>query len=255
MFTGAAIIGKLVELIASKLLGRAIDLTDDKRRRVCRAITALYFSVERLEELVEEVIRGIERSLETADPDSAVGTVLRVSPSLDALSQRFCDEGEELYWALTIFDPALATAVGDLFMSKFSFLHFIEESISVGEQWPAKPGQPITFLEPSPEVLLLDVEAYYTWLRENHEKPFEERSPLNWPTEALQGRLDRLFQERQIALTDAGGWADLLKILVVHLQHLTRARELLRKFLAANFKIEEVLYVGKSLRPDQSELT
>jgi hypothetical protein len=253
MFTGAAIIGKLVELIASKLLGRAIDLTRDERRRVCRGMTALYFSVERLEELVEEVIRGIERSLETSDPNSAVGTVLRVSPSLDALSQRFYDEGEELYWALTIFDPALAKAVSDLFMSKFSFLHFIQESVSVGEQWPAKPGQQITFLEPSPEVLSLDVEAYYTWLRENDEKPFEERSTLNWPTEALQGRLDRLFKERQIALVDADGWRDLLGILVVHLEHLSRARELLRTFLAANFKIDEVLYVGKSLRPGMRE--
>lgn len=249
MFTGAAIIGKLVELIASKLLGRAIDLTGDKRRRVCRAMTALYFSVERLEELVEEVIRGIERSLETRDPNWAVSTVLNASPSLEALSQRFYDEGEELYWVLTIFDPALAKAVSDLFMSKFSFLHFIEESISVGQQWPADATVPIKFLEPSPEVLSLDVEAYYTWLLENHEKPFEERSPLDWPTEALQGRLDRLFKERQIALADAGGWADLMKILVVHLEHLSRARELLHAFLAANFKIDEVLYVGKSLRP------
>jgi hypothetical protein len=172
-----------------------------------------------------------------------------VSPSLDALSQRFYDEGEELYWALTIFDPALAKAVNDLVMSKFSFLHFIEKSISVGDQWPAKPGQPITFLEPSPEVLSLDVEAYHTWLRENDEKPFEERSSLNWPTDALQGRLDSLFKERKIALMDAGGWRDLLRILVVHLEHLSRARELLRTFLATNFKIDEVLYVGKSLRP------
>lgn len=248
MFTGAAIIGKLVELVASKLLGRTFDLSVDKRRRVCKAFTAFYFSVERLEELVEEVREGIGLSLETNDPNRAVSAVLGTAESLESLSRRFYDEGQDLYWALSIFDPALAEAVSDLCMSKFSFLHLIAGSISVGDQWPASPTTPIRFLEPSPDVLSLDVDAYYQWLRNNRSKPFEEREMLEWPTAALRGQLERLFKERQISLNDVGGWRDLLKILVEHSEHLSRARELLRTFLATNFKIDEILYVGKALR-------
>lgn len=245
MITGIGIIGKFVELIGSKLLGRTIDLSFDRRQRVCRALTELYFCVERLGELADDVVRAIARSAEINNPEWTVSVILNTAPSMDSVTQRLYDLGDELYWVLNIFDKHLATAVDDLYLSKFSLLNFLRRSIKVPQHSPEHSSKSVCFFKPSDEVLSLDFESYYQWMRENHAKLEEKYCSVICPAEKFFGDLGKLFIEERINVTDMTSWENLSKIIQNHAVVLENARELLRKFLASNFRVDEVLYSKK----------
>lgn len=96
MLTGQGLIGKLVEFLAIKLVGRKIDLALDDKRRACRAFTELYYCVDRLEEITSIFLDQIDIFLNETDNATTNGNAYWVinefhnqSYSIEAVSRRF----------------------------------------------------------------------------------------------------------------------------------------------------------------------
>jgi hypothetical protein len=175
MLTGLGIIGKLIEILATKLIGRKIDLVLDDRKRVCRAFTELYYCVDRLEEISTIFLNRIDLFLnETAEKPMDGNAYLVInelhnqSNSIESISRRFLEIGSEVRWAVEIFDPVLAVTIDQLYRFKYSLLYFLSDSIKIKDN-DGKKLQLLAYQEPSSKILEIDMESYYDWVRENQD--------------------------------------------------------------------------------------
>jgi hypothetical protein len=60
MLTGQGLIGKLIYFLATKLIGRTIDIKLDDKKRSCRAFVELYYCVDRLEDITNHFLVELE---------------------------------------------------------------------------------------------------------------------------------------------------------------------------------------------------
>ena len=100
MLSGQGLIGKLVLLIAEKLISKQVALALDEKKRACRAFVELYHCLDRLEELNARFVKTLTYGTEYGR--ILIGDLQILLPSVDAVSQRFLDIGNELYYALDI---------------------------------------------------------------------------------------------------------------------------------------------------------
>lgn len=250
MLTGQGLIGKLIEVVATKLVGRKIELSLDDRRRVCRAFTELYFCVERLEEITTLFLTEID--LATLDGNAFViaSEFYNQSHSIESVSQRFFEIGSELEWAIELYDPALAETVDQLYRFKYSFLFFISNSVEIREKDGVR-NKAISYKEPSTRILRIDMDSYYDWVQQNRYKKID-RETVEWPVRMLRfSEFEEEFPDVVFDIEDIEAAKHFLEVLKAHAVVLSEAREKLRKFLIANFKIEEILYVSKGLTRDR----
>jgi hypothetical protein len=253
MFTGQGLIGKLVELLATKLIGRKVDLALDDRRRACRAFTELYYCVERLEEITSIFLDEVDLIIEGMADVPAEGSAYYVinefynqSHSIEAVSTRFMDIKSELGWAVEIYDPTLAAALDQLLAFKHSLLYFISKSVEIKEK-DGKPLQLLAYKEPSPKILKLDMDSYYEWIKQNRGKKIDSRA-VEWPINLLQFlEYEEGFRDVIFDADDAEAAKHFRDVIKAHADVLSEARTRLREFLITTFKLEEVLYVSKGL--------
>jgi hypothetical protein len=254
VLTGQGLIGKLVGFLATKLLGRRIDLALDERKRACRAFTELYYCLDRLEEITSIFLSEIDILLRETDDSKTAYWIINEfhnqSHSIESLSQRFFELGSELAWAIQLFDPTLAASVNQLYRFKYSFLYFISNSIEVKEK-DGKPLQLLAYQEPSSKILSIDMDSYYDWVKENEGKSIERES-VEWPINFLEfSEFETGYTEIVFGVDDIEGARKFCDIIRTHATALGDAREKLRQVLISNFKIDEVLYVSKGLPRDE----
>lgn len=256
MLTGIGLIGKLVEFLATKLIGRKIDLALDDRKRACRAFTELYYCIDRLEEITSHFLNEIDLYLNGEAGSGVEGNAYWIinefhnqSYAIESVSRRFLEIKAELGWAVEIFDPILAAAVDQLYRFKYSFLYFISNSIETKDK-DGKKFQLLEYKKPSSKILTIDMDSYYDWVKQNQGKEVD-RDAVEWPINFLW------FSEFEEGFTDVGfGVEDIeaakqfREVIKSHAHALSEARERLREFLIANFKLDEVLYVSKGLSRD-----
>lgn len=248
MLTGLGLIGKLVELLASKLLSRQIDLVLDDRKRACRALVELYFCIDGLEDLTRRFVDELGEIRAPADGWRVANAVALHGSTLEALSRRFINIGPELERALSILDPPLADALGQLYAFKYSFLLFMSQSVELKEK-NGERNRVLSYLKPSARILTIDMESYYNWAKDHPLRELEFDVKLEWPMNMLaQLEFEADFPEVDIELSDLGAVLEFRGILIQHCDVLGLAREKLRELISKNFKLEEVLYVSKDSR-------
>lgn len=245
MLTGQGLIGKLVELLASKLLSRGIDLALDDRKRACRSLVELYFCIDGLEDITArfiEELRGVE---DQTSGWRVINGVALYGRTLDSLSQRFLNAGTELYQTLAIIDPPLADALEPLYGFKYSFLLFMSDSIQVKDK-DGERNRILCYRKPTERILAIDASSYYEWVKDHPLRTLSRDVPLEWPNNMLVGfdfRED--FPSVEIEVSDPQAVAQFRSVLEQHGEALGVARGKLRELLSKNFKVEEILYVSK----------
>lgn len=253
MLTGQGLIGKLVEFLATKLLGRKIDLALDDRKRACRAFTEFYYCIDRLEEITSTFLNEIDIALKGTNDPTVGGSAYWVinefhnqSGAIETVSRRFLAIGSELGWAVEIFDPTLATAVDQLYRFKYSFLYFISNSIEIKDK-DGKKFQLLEYKEPSPKMLKIDMDSYYDWVKQNEGEKID-RDAVEWPINFLWfSEFEEGFTDVVFGVDDLEAARQFRDVIKTHAEALSEARKKLREFLIANFKLEEVLYVSKGM--------
>lgn len=240
MLSGQGIVGKLVELLLSKIAGKKLDLLLDDRRRVCRTFAEFYFCLARLEDISTLLLTPLRDAVSSHDPSPFVIKLATVAPSLDALSQQFLDVGERLEWVVKLYDETLSRALHHLYYHKFSLLMLLSHSVEL-KIYPGGETTKLTYLCPSPGLLSIDMDKYYEWVKENSDRDYVEPSEIDWPIRLLEtiGYNDA-FARTNFHLNDHSELERFATVLETHSLILSQAKEKLRLFLVANFKIDEV---------------
>lgn len=100
-------IGKVVEFVATKLIGKRIDLALDDKKRACKAFLNLYDSVIHLEQVTRVINSDLELII-TGKKDRIYSFWLeRMSPQIDSASTEFLNGIHELWQAIEVLDPNL----------------------------------------------------------------------------------------------------------------------------------------------------
>jgi hypothetical protein len=96
MITAEGIIGKLVSFIINKAISKLVDLPFDKRRKACRSLTKLHYSLQALDDVTEDFRRTLDDFQESGDA-YAIGNALdNHAYGVGLATNMFLDLGHEL---------------------------------------------------------------------------------------------------------------------------------------------------------------
>lgn len=234
MLTAEILIGKVVEFIVGKSLSAIGKLSPNDRRKACRSLTKLYYSLQALEDVTESILRTASdfRGTETGEAFAVMNALNNHMHEVALASNMFIDLGHELHAGLEIVDPALAACCDALYVSKFDFLR--EMSDTVAWDRASTPGRIIikmpkrttsdellNFKYAEASVALKSGDKYYwadTWL----DTDGPHHVVLTWEDhDSAKAFLGRLSEHRDALAT---------------------AKQKLRELLKSSFNIEELLF-------------
>ncbi len=238
MITASAVIAKIVEFIATKLLGRFADLPFDKRKQACRSLVKLYFCVEALDEVTEEFDRTFHDFKDSGNAEALIHALNNNSHDIELASNAFVDLGKELEQGLEILDPALARCCHLLYISKFDFLSFLSQFV----HWEERGGKRFIVIK-RPQGLMerVDMEELYRDAQEG----LKSKESHYWPSSALD-EFDKDFESVEITFEDTETAYQIHEMILAQNKRLKEAKESLRELIKSNFKIEEILFQNNS---------
>lgn len=245
MVTWGAFVAKMIEFAASKILGKELDFRFDEKKRAARTFLRLNQLVGELSKLTKKII--VEIDLEDRDNYRVEKAWLSdLDEDLRNISNDFFRVSSDLHELLEIFDPDLSVSLMQLNRGKFSILIIASQGFKClfGRD---SLGQ-IEYTYPHEDMLSIDFEEHYRWVRENGMgAEFEE---LKWPQNVLLG-----FHAERFELfgTLSGKESDqynveldkLLGILRLHSEALDNTSEILSRFIEKNFTILDVMYCNR----------
>lgn len=93
MITSEVIIGKIVEFIVGKSLSAVGKLSMSNRRKACRSLTKLYYSLQALEDVTESIFRTVSdfRGTETGEAFAVMNALSNHMHELALASNMFVD--------------------------------------------------------------------------------------------------------------------------------------------------------------------
>lgn len=234
MLTAESIIGKVVEFIVGKSLSAVGRLSPTDRRKACRSLTKLYYSVQALEDVTASILQTASdfRRTETGEAFAVMNALNNHMHEVALASNMFIDLGHELYGGLEIVDPALAACCDALYVSKFDFLR--EMSDTVAWDRTATPGRIIIKMPKrttSNEVLVAKYAEASAALKSGEKHYWSD----TW--------LDT-DEPHQVILTweDHDSASSFVNSLSEHRDALATAKLKLRDLLKSSFSIEELLF-------------
>jgi hypothetical protein len=108
MFVWVGLIGKLVELILSKIVGKCLDLKLDERKRAAKAFLEFHEAVAKLEMVARDFLRAVHPAVVGEKPRLYRAPFDAIARDADAASRAFVDSFRELHQVINIYEPKLA---------------------------------------------------------------------------------------------------------------------------------------------------
>jgi len=252
MITGASFIGKLIEFLATKLLGKRVDLALDDKKRACRAFLNLYESISKLELITRTIVSKLEPVAQNNKERIYSRWLEELSPQVDSTSIALLQSIDNLGPVVSLFDPDLAALFSRLVEGKKGIFFYVSSVSSVREfrfeiRWkesspPAKSKslEAIRYTKLSKEITLDDLEGAYAGIKKLAGIP-----KVEWPRDVLSALIQDKLIEDYLSPTDKTKIKELYDALRTHLEILMQAREKLGEFIKNRFSIEDLLYVMK----------
>jgi hypothetical protein len=252
MITGAGFIGKLIEFLVIKLLGKRVDLAIDERKRACRAFLNLYESLSKLELIIGTIVSKLEPVAQNNRERLYSRWLDALSPQIDSTSIDLLRSIDSLGPIVSLFDPDLAAFFSRLVEGKKGIFFYVSSASSVREfrfeiKWresspPAKSKslEAIRYTTLSKEVTLGDLEGTYAGIKKLAGIP-----KVEWPRDVLSTLIQDRLVDDYLTPTDQTKIKELYDALRTHLDVLAQAREKLGEFIKIRFSIEDLLYVMK----------
>jgi hypothetical protein len=154
------------------------------------------------------------------------GRLKLLSNSIELLSNRFFELGNELGEAIGLYDSDLARAVEHLSFSKVSILLLASERIETEE---SSNETLIEYVRPSPRILTIDVDAYFRRFQQLKDQISAE--DLEWPPGMLIGAdFEGTFEVVTINVSNFDSRREFAAIVRNHRNVLSSARMKLREF-------------------------
>jgi len=234
MVTVEGIIGKFLTVIVGKAANIVAGIPFDKRKKACRSLTKLYYCVQALDEITDDMIEEFERAEKENDVTWFINAIARNAYRIENISNMFIDLGHDLYGGLQIIDPALAETCTLLYVGKFDFLSYMSNSVG----WVERDGKRVLHLmKPDVTILNEDIESYY----EKHRNRLEKQNKEYWPDGSFDHFYEH-FEDIVIDVEDFEGVKELMDLIKNHNKILKKGKEQLRLLLRDSFSIEEILF-------------
>jgi hypothetical protein len=242
MLMGAGLLSKFVELVASKLIGKHLDLALDEKRRACYTLVELYSILQGF----SSIAKGFASQLEDGESWIAINLICRNDRTIKALTTRFFDLHEDLLHTLEVMDPTLASVFERVHSFKGSIFFAIEESIIIPEEEPRNSS--LRYRHPTDRVLEVDMDAYYHILESF--KDNESNAPWIWPEDLHSlPNYEAAFTSIQFKTGDRNKINGFVQDLKRQADLLDGAIEKMRILIKENFTLDEVLSASRRL-PD-----
>jgi len=263
-------IGKLVEFMATKLIGKRLDLALDKKKKACKTFLAFLDSLSQLERLFGDFVKYIESFVAGKNSHIYRVHLERVTGELAKASRDFLENIEALGQVIYLYDSNLARLFSRMMHVKFGLTLVASQFFqSVTDEYDLRSDvadlddrQPVMrfdrlavdnpyyrgldFTLPSEELMRLNLnEAYDKIVSESDDLTpdgfliFGTRAS----TDILLNLVRHKYIEKRIGPDDIDVLIDLYPTLKSHQEVLRKARESLREFIRKNFSLEDLLYV------------
>lgn len=242
MLMGAGLLSKFVELVATKLIGKRLDLALDEKRQACYSFVELYFVLQGF----ASITRGFVAQLEDAPygPETVINLMCKSGQSIQALTTRFFELHEDLWLSLNVIDPTLAEIFDRVHSFKGSIFFAIAESITIPEEEPR--NQSILYRRPAEPLLAIDMDAYYRTIESFQGDKWD--APWIWPSELTElPDYEGAFPSIQFRTDDKEKLISFTKDLKRQAELLGTAIEKLRVVIKDNFTLDEVLSSSRRL--------
>lgn len=237
MLTAESLIAKVVTVIVEKTVGKIVGLATDKRKKACRALTKLYYSVQSLDDATERFIETFSSFRRTSDAEALISALLSQSRLIELASNDFIELSQELEPGIEIIDPALARCCQILYHGKGDFLSFMSQSIELKFEGGKRQ---VVMHRPNKRILGADFDQAYLDSQLAHSRG--ER--YYWPSGAFDYFED--FEEVTIHVEDEVLATELIQMIREQNKLLKVAKEALRKLIKESFSIEEILFQSDS---------
>ena len=260
MLTLMGLIGKIVDFILSKIVGRQIDLALDEKRRAAKAFVRFHESLDRLTNVLDRFLGYTQSFLEGRNFHLRYSSIGGVFESAKSASKEFLESLEQLDPVLSLYDPALSVMLGKAGRLKGPLVNnvyaFFSDSIGENKYSDAKPAFSYEKVEeyfcslevsmPNDQAVEQDWELWYKLVQQGIQ---ESRLGNRWAIEGSMTAFADFMRDNletiRIEPTDVAKLSRLHSMLKEHRQLLSDSAEGLRKFIENNFSISDVLSVTR----------
>lgn len=233
MLTAENIIAKVIVAVVSKVAGALVAMTTDKRKKAARALLKLYYAVQSLDEVTEQLLREIPNPESRGAAHALIVALVREQDRIEIATNAFVDLASELQRGLSILDPALAQVCGVIYRGKGDFLTFMSQSIDLNLRGDKAL---VTLYCPNPKILATDFEEAYS----QSQKAVARGETYYWPNGAFDYFND--FEEVVVSAADDAAASKIISMIRQHHELLKQAKEQLRSLLKQSFSVEELLF-------------
>jgi hypothetical protein len=147
MFGFVGFVGKCIDLILTRVAGKHIELSLDKKRQAAKAFVRFHESGTDLQAVLDEFLKYSETFIQQRNFNLRASRIAPIVARLQPASREFVDSLGDLGPALRLYDPPLADVLGRVVVMKHGllenvysfFLQSVEAEVSRNAPYPKTP--------------------------------------------------------------------------------------------------------------------
>jgi hypothetical protein len=255
MFVWVGLIGKLVELILSKIVGKHLDLRLDERKKAAKAFFEFHEALAKLEMVSHDFLKAVHPTVVGEKQRLYRAPFNAIARDADAASRSFVDSFRELHQVIKIYDPKLTLLLSGISHFKQGMLtsSFTEK---MKFELLTNPDSvfSIKYSAPSERLMRASLEDTYEAVSQiaDQLKTDESFWLREWPEDVLLSLVEENLIEGSIPDNRIAEITQFYEIVEQYTSILTNAREQLAHFLREKFSIEDLLYVSSKVKSSKS---
>ena len=240
MIRWVGFMGKLLELVLSKLVGKKIEMRLDTKKQAAQAFLRLHDALGLLEVATTRFLEETGAVAAGEKPRLFSVPVNEVVREADIASKKFVQALKSLCPVIAIYDQNLAKLLLGVYgfkramvTSGFSELMTFQTRVNPDSVFFIESSAPMS------EAAGQDLQKAYQQVA-----AIELRRFGGWPKDTLRSIVEKQLVQDRIADDDLDRIKELHKVLSAHLGILSTARLQLADFLREHFSLEDLLYVS-----------
>jgi hypothetical protein len=147
MFGFVGVVGKVIDLVLTRVAGKHIELSLDKKHQAAKAFVRFYESVTDLQAVLDEFLKYSESFVLQRNFNLRASRIAPIIARLQPASREFVESLGHLGPALRLYDPPLADVLGRIVVMKHGllqnvysfFAQSIEAEVSRNGPYPRAP--------------------------------------------------------------------------------------------------------------------
>lgn len=251
MFPWSAFVGKLVDFLLSKLVGKQVELALDDRKRAAKAFLRFYDAIVQLELLGTSFINEVRPFLEGQKPRLYQAAFTALAKEADQESTEFLVALKQLHLIIDLYDPDLACVlVGVRAVKQGIVISSFTQCMRFGFAQNSDSVFALSYTAPSKRLLEENfretLESSLLIARELLASNRRVVSPwADWPKDLLFEAIENNFEYGVIEANRIDQVRSLCDLLETSLPLLSQAKAKLRTFIQEKFTLEDLLYASK----------